>query len=56
MDVILESLIIGWILTWFQIDEFFIQAVKELFGKQVTQSTYYFMFLVIGLLCVIFKK
>lgn len=45
---IITFLIIGWILNWFKFERLFIQAFKELFGKDVTKATYYFLFLFVG--------
>lgn len=41
-------ILIGWILSWFQFDRIFIQAFKELFNKEITKPSYYFVFFVIG--------
>ncbi|REB05157.1 hypothetical protein DVB69_15440 [Sporosarcina sp. BI001-red] len=46
---ILTFLIIAWILTLFNFEQLVIQAFKELFGKDITKATYYFLFLVIGI-------
>ncbi len=40
---------IAWILNLFKFDRLFIQAFKELFGKDVSKATYYFLFLCIGI-------
>lgn len=45
---ILTFLGIAWILNLFKFDHLFIQAFKELFGRDVTKATYYFVFLCIG--------
>lgn len=47
---VITFLLIAWILNWFKFDRLFIQAFKELFGKDVSKSTYYFLFLCIGIL------
>lgn len=46
---ILTFLIIAWILTLFSFEQLVIQAFKELFGKDITKATYYFLFLAIGI-------
>ncbi|MNI80755.1 hypothetical protein D3C73_1373140 [compost metagenome] len=46
---IITLLIIAWILNWFKFDRLFIQALKELFNKQVSSATYYFLFLCLGI-------
>ncbi len=45
---IASFLIIAWILSWFKFEQLFIQAFKELFNKEVTKATYYFIFFCIG--------
>ncbi|WOV83684.1 hypothetical protein PGH26_12455 [Sporosarcina jeotgali] len=46
---ILTFLIIAWLLTLFSFEQLVIQAFKELFGKEITKATYYFLFLAIGI-------
>lgn len=48
--VIITFIIVGWILSWFKIDILIIQSFKELFNKDITKATYYFLFLCIGVL------
>ena len=45
---IITFLIVAWILSWFKFERVIIQAFKELFNKEITKATYYFMFLCIG--------
>ncbi|MGB7999369.1 MAG: hypothetical protein WCF60_04620 [Anaerobacillus sp.] len=45
---IVSFLIIGWILSWFKFDQIFIQAIQELFNKDITKASYYFIFFCIG--------
>jgi hypothetical protein len=45
---IITFLIIGWILSWFKFERVIIQAFKELFKKDITKATYYFLFLCLG--------
>lgn len=46
---IITFLGVAWILSLFKFDRMFIQAFKELFNKDVTRATYYFLFLCIGI-------
>jgi len=41
-------LIIAWILSWFKFEQLFIEAFKELFNKEITKASYYFIFFCIG--------
>ncbi len=45
---IITFLIIGWILSWFKFNKLFIQAVKELINKEISNASYYFVFFCIG--------
>lgn len=47
---IITFLIIGWILNWFKFERLIIQAFKELFSKDITKATYYFLFFCVGVL------
>jgi hypothetical protein len=46
---ILTFLIIAWILNWFKFESMIIQAFKELFNKDITKSSYYFLFFCVGI-------
>lgn len=39
----------AWFLTWFGIDEIIIQGVKDLFGWEITEASYYLIFGIMGL-------
>ena len=45
---IITFLGIGWILNWFKFERLIIQAFKELFSKEITKATYYFLFFCVG--------
>ncbi len=47
---IITFLIIAWILSWFKFEQIFIQACRELFNKEVSKASYYFIFFCIGTL------
>ncbi|MFF2754986.1 hypothetical protein ACFVR1_14700 [Psychrobacillus sp. NPDC058041] len=51
---IITFLIVGWILNWFKFEQLIIQAFKELFSKEITKATYYFLFFCVGVLGEIF--
>jgi hypothetical protein len=46
---IITFIFIGWILNLFKFEQLIIQAFKELFNKDITKATYYFMFLCVGI-------
>lgn len=41
-------LLIGWILSWFRVHHLMIQAIHELFHKDISVAVYYFFFFVFG--------
>ncbi|MFC7321489.1 hypothetical protein [Halobacillus campisalis] len=45
---IVTFLLIGWILSWFKFNSLFIQAFKELFHKEISDASYYFVLFCIG--------
>lgn len=49
-------LILAWLLSLFQVDGVFIQAIAEIFNKSVSVATYYFTFLVAGLVIDVLKR
>ncbi|MEK4231245.1 hypothetical protein [Solibacillus sp. FSL H8-0538] len=48
--MIVSFLVIGWILSWFKFNNLFIQAFKELFNKEITIASYYFIFFCVGII------
>ncbi|HYE69159.1 MAG TPA: hypothetical protein VEA58_11150 [Anaerovoracaceae bacterium] len=47
---IITFMLIGWILNWFKFEKLIIQTFKELFNRDITKATYYFLFFCIGVL------
>jgi hypothetical protein len=45
---IISFIIVGWVLSWFKFEQLFIKAFKELFNKDITIASYYFIFFCIG--------
>ncbi|MEH6944121.1 hypothetical protein [Bacillus sp. JJ722] len=45
---IVSFIIIAWVLSWFKFEQIFIQAFKELFSKEISTASYYFLFACIG--------
>lgn len=41
-------LLIGWILSWFKFERVVIRSFKELFNKEITIASYYFIFFCVG--------
>lgn len=46
--MIISFLFAGWTLSWFKFEEFFIQALKELFNKKVNCKLLFYIFLYWG--------
>lgn len=49
-------LIIGWILTWFQLDNILIDAINQILNTNFTTAIYWLIFFIIGLFVMIIKK
>ncbi|MBS4207346.1 hypothetical protein [Bacillus sp. FJAT-50079] len=45
---IISFIIIAWVLSWFKFEQLFIRAFKELFNKEITIASYYFLFACVG--------
>ncbi|QFT87613.1 hypothetical protein FIU87_03025 [Bacillus sp. THAF10] len=43
-------LIIAWVLSWFGFNRLFVKAIQELFNKEVSSASYYFIFFCIGVI------
>ncbi len=53
---LIGSLLLAWILSWFNFENHFINAFKELFNIDISISSYYIVFGAVGLLIgLIFK-
>ena len=50
MEHLMEALITAWILTWFNVDEIFIDVVQPITEVEITTSHFYFVFACIGVL------
>lgn len=46
----LLSLMLSWMLTWFNFDTIFMRSVNELFNINITINGYYFIFFLIGVI------
>lgn len=47
--ILITFLIMGWLLTLFDFDSVIIHGMKEMFQLDVTEKSYWFIFLFIGL-------
>lgn len=52
----LETMILGWVLTLFNLDNLFVQAINQIFNAEYTTAIYWLLFLIIGLIVKIVKK
>lgn len=52
----IKTMIIGWILTWFNLDNIFIEAINQIFNINYTTAVYWLLFFIIGIIVMIFKK
>ncbi|MDZ5254179.1 hypothetical protein [Clostridium sp. LIBA-8841] len=53
---LLWGLLIAWILSIFNFDRMFINAVYELFGLRISSDVYYVVLALLGLICGIINK
>ncbi|HAT4314553.1 TPA: hypothetical protein I9097_001830 [Clostridium perfringens] len=53
---LLWGLLIAWILSIFNFDYMFINAVYELWGLKISTDVYYVVFALLGLICGIINK
>lgn len=51
----LETLILGWILTWFKLDTIFVEAINQVFNTTFNTAIYWFIFITIGFTVKIIK-
>lgn len=52
----ITTMIIGWILTWFNLDNIFIKAINQIFNTNYTTAVYWLLFFIIGIIVMTFKK
>ena len=52
----ISSLIIAWILTWFNLDNVIVNAINEICKTNYTTAIYWFLFFIVGILICMFKK
>lgn len=53
---LLWGLLIAWILSIFNFDHMFINAVYEIFGLRISSDVYYVVLALLGLICGIINK
>lgn len=46
----LVTLILAWILTWFDLDTILINAINQIFNTDFTTAVYWLLFFIIGLI------
>ena len=46
----LATLILAWILTWFNLDTILINAINEIFNTDFTTAVYWLLFFIMGLI------
>lgn len=49
------TLLLGWILTWFELDNLIIAGINQIFNKNYTTAVYWLLFFIIGLIIEIKK-
>lgn len=52
----LNTIILGYILTWFNFDNFVIEGINQIFNTDFTIAVYWLIIFCLGILVKIFKK
>lgn len=51
-----STMIVGWILTWFSLDDLIIEGINQIFNTNYTIAVYWLLFFIVGLIICFFKK
>ncbi len=52
----IATLIVAWILTWFDLDKILIDGINQIFNTNYTTSVYWLMFFIVGLILFVCSK
>ena len=52
----LGTMIVAWILTWFNLDNLFIEAINQIFNVEFNTAIYWLLFLIVGIVIRILEK
>lgn len=52
----LSTIIVGWILTWFSLDDLIVEGINQIFNTNYTIAVYWLLFFIVGLIVVFIKK
>ena len=52
----INTMIVGWILTWFNLDDIITEGINQIFNTNYTTSIYWLMFFVVGLILLVCFK
>lgn len=52
----LSTMIVGWILTWFSLDDLIVEGINQIFNTNYTIAVYWLLFFIIGLIICFTKK
>ncbi len=50
------TMIIAWILTWFNLDNILVDAINQIFNTEFTVAIYWFIALIIGAVVYVIRK
>lgn len=50
------TMIVAWTLTWFDLDDIFVEAINQIFNTNYTVAIYWLLFLIIGLIVMLIKE
>lgn len=50
------TMIVAWILTWFNLDNILVNAINQILNTDYTTAIYWLLFFIIGIIVMMFKK
>ena len=51
----LEIMLLAWVLTWFKLDQLFVEGINQIFNTNFTTAIYWLLFLIIGVIHVLIE-
>ena len=52
----IRAMILAWILTCFEVDNIFTEAINQIFNTNYTTAIYWLLFLIIGVIVMLIKE
>lgn len=52
----ISTIIVAWILTWFNLDETIVSGINQIFNTDYTVAVYWLIFCIVGIIACIISK